>query len=148
MSDVTAGRKMCRHCGAKPVSRPRRTCWACYYTPGVRDLYPTVYSDRFGKAFGMPTVEDFNGPAPLPEPDPALLPGSEAKIAAMAERAGRRQSLFHPDEPRQKKGRNPAVKGGQFPGFLVPAFRHLGWVDPRSLLSASLYSHPGGGDRL
>lgn len=32
----------CRHCHQAPVSRPRGLCWACYYTPGVKSLYPST----------------------------------------------------------------------------------------------------------
>lgn len=32
----------CRHCGKGKVCRPRGLCWRCYYTPGVRDLYPST----------------------------------------------------------------------------------------------------------
>ena len=35
---------MCRHCERFPVSRPRRLCWGCYYTPEVRARYPDALS--------------------------------------------------------------------------------------------------------
>ena len=64
---------MCQHCHAAPISRPRRLCWACYYTPGVRDLYPST------SKFGRRGVGNFNGSPPLPAfPTPAL-PGSPDK---------------------------------------------------------------------
>ena len=33
---------ICRHCAdpKRKVNRPRGLCWYCYYTPGVRKLYP------------------------------------------------------------------------------------------------------------
>jgi hypothetical protein len=31
---------VCRHCNKHPVNRPRGLCWKCFYTPGVRALYP------------------------------------------------------------------------------------------------------------
>ena len=31
---------LCKHCGVKPPNRRRGLCWTCYFTPGVRDLYP------------------------------------------------------------------------------------------------------------
>jgi len=37
----------CRHCQRAPVSRPRGLCWGCYYTPTIRDLYPSV--SKFGR---------------------------------------------------------------------------------------------------
>lgn len=32
----------CRHCRAGKVNRPRGLCWNCYYTPGVKALYPVT----------------------------------------------------------------------------------------------------------
>lgn len=32
---------ICRHCNRKKASRPRGLCWSCYYTPGVRERYPS-----------------------------------------------------------------------------------------------------------
>lgn len=34
--------RLCRHCGREPANRPRGLGWACFYTPGVRDLYPST----------------------------------------------------------------------------------------------------------
>ncbi len=31
---------ICRHCRKGKVNRPRGLCWNCYYTPGVKALYP------------------------------------------------------------------------------------------------------------
>ena len=33
---------VCRNCNRGPVNRPRGLCWSCYYTPGVRDQYPST----------------------------------------------------------------------------------------------------------
>lgn len=83
---------MCQHCNASPVSRPRRLCWACYYTPGVRDLYPST------SKFGRRGVGNFYGLPPLPAfPTPAL-PGSSDKIAVLEERVRLRLNLWHPDD--------------------------------------------------
>jgi hypothetical protein len=32
----------CRHCCQYPIGRPRGLCWKCFYTPGVRELYPIL----------------------------------------------------------------------------------------------------------
>jgi hypothetical protein len=42
---------ICVHCCKKKVNRPRGLCWGCYYTPGVRDLYPIT--SKFGKRSGV-----------------------------------------------------------------------------------------------
>lgn len=80
----------CRHCKKQHVNRPRGLCWSCYYAPGVRDKYPSTSKfARRGSAVGS------SGGMVLPIPTMAL-PGSEEKIQVLAERAERRESLWHP----------------------------------------------------
>jgi hypothetical protein len=33
---------LCRHCGRRRPNRPLGLCWGCYYTPGMRALYPST----------------------------------------------------------------------------------------------------------
>ena len=84
---------LCRHCETHPISRPRRLCWACYYKPGVKELYPpTSKFSRFGHG------ADPKMRVSLPAfPTPAL-PGTPEKIAVIEQRARLRQELFHPDD--------------------------------------------------
>jgi hypothetical protein len=84
-------RPPCRHCG-RPACRPRGLCWACYHKPGVRDLYPSASKfARRGSGLG-------SGRAPLPDAPTSALPGTEAKVLVLIERARKRQSLWHPDD--------------------------------------------------
>ena len=85
--------KPCQHCGHAKAGRPRGLCWTCFYLPGVRERYAVSDSPyaRRGLANG-------NRNAPLPESPTDALPGSEAKIAILAERARRREALFHPQD--------------------------------------------------
>jgi hypothetical protein len=59
-------RPLCRHCHERPVSRPLGLCRTCYYTPGVRELYPST--SKFapkGDRSGAPSVSsrgDSRGP--------------------------------------------------------------------------------------
>jgi hypothetical protein len=77
-----------RHCLAVRANRPRRLCWTCYYSPGVRERYPSE------SKFGRRGIE--RGTAALPaEPTEALL-GTDDKIAVLEARCGRGESLFHP----------------------------------------------------
>jgi hypothetical protein len=40
---------LCRHCVKRKANRPRGMCWACYYTPGVREMYePQSAAGRAG----------------------------------------------------------------------------------------------------
>ena len=71
---------LCRHCQKVKSNRPRGLCWSCYYTPGVRELYPST------SKFARRGVADFNGRATLPEPTEAL-PGSLEKVHVLEERA-------------------------------------------------------------
>lgn len=85
-------RSMCRHCGVRPVNRPRGLCWADYYRPGVRDLYPSTskYATR-GVGNGCRN-------APLPATPTAARPGTPEKLAVIKERASLGLALFHPDD--------------------------------------------------
>jgi len=83
---------LCRHCQQSPVHRPRGLCWSCYYAPGVRALYPSTSKfARRGVANGFIA-------APLPQFPTSALPGSEAKMLILEQRAALRQELFHPDD--------------------------------------------------
>jgi hypothetical protein len=80
----------CRHCHQCKTTRPRGLCWSCYYTPKIRDRYPST------SIFARRGVGNFNGDAPLADFPSDAIPGSEAKIRILMERASRMQSLFHP----------------------------------------------------
>ena len=82
---------LCRHCGLSPVQRPRGLCWSCYYTPGVRALYPPV-SNCYRRGVG-----NGHGGYALPEPTTAP-PGPPEKVAVLEERARLRQCLWHPGD--------------------------------------------------
>ena len=83
---------ICRHCHESPVSRPRGLCWSCYYTSGVRDLYPST------SKFGRRGVANFNGRAPQPGFPTHATPGTPEKLAVLEERARLKQNLWHPDD--------------------------------------------------
>ncbi len=92
----------CRHCDEAVVSRPRGLCWSCYYTPGVREQYPST------SKYGRRGVGNFSGrgaPAAVATDAP---PGSEEKILILMERARNKQDLWQPDDaslagPKPKK---------------------------------------------
>ena len=83
---------LCRHCHKAPITRPRRLCWVCYYEPRIRERYPST------SKFGRRGVGNFCGNAPLPAFPTEALPGTDEKIAVLAERARLKQSLWHPDD--------------------------------------------------
>lgn len=88
---------LCRHCGKEKVNRPRCLGWKCFYSPGVRDLYPpTSKFARKGVADGW-----FLG-RPLPEPTDAV-PGTPEKLAVLERRAAAGQQLFHPHDARSSE---------------------------------------------
>lgn len=83
---------LCRHCQKVRSNRPRGLCWSCYYRPGVRDQYPST------SKYARRGVSDFNGRTKgLDEPTLAL-PGTDEKVAILAERARRGLSLWHPND--------------------------------------------------
>jgi hypothetical protein len=85
---------LCIHCGKHPFREKRGLCYACRLVPEIRDLYrkKTKYS---------PTLEwqDVGKVPPCDTPTDAI-PGTEAKIQAMAERARLRVGIFHPLDAR------------------------------------------------
>jgi hypothetical protein len=83
---------ICRHCQEARVSRPRGLCWRCFYTPGLRDIYPLA------SKLGQGGRADFYGRAPPPAFPTQALPGTPEKIALLGERARLQQSLWHPDD--------------------------------------------------
>lgn len=83
---------LCQHCHQHRISRPRKLCWACYYRPGIRDLHPST------SKFARRGVANVTGDRPLPAFATGALPGTPEKIAVLAERAERRQSLWHPED--------------------------------------------------
>lgn len=85
---------LCRHCRKSSVNRPRGLCWNCYYTPGVKDLYPST------SKYARKGIGGDNHRSILPRELTIAEPGSPEKVAVMCERAARGESLFHPDEPR------------------------------------------------
>lgn len=88
---------LCKHCNRSPVNRPRGLCWTCYYSAGVRELYPST------SKFARRGVPNFCGKAaPAKEPTDAL-PGSPEKVAILEERARMRQELWHPNDATLEK---------------------------------------------
>lgn len=83
---------LCRHCQKTKANRPRGLCWSCYYTPGVRELFPST------SKFARRGVANFCGTAPPPEAPTDAAPGSEEKIRVLIDRAAKKQSLWHPSD--------------------------------------------------
>ena len=83
---------LCRHCQRVKSNRPRGLCWSCYYTPGVREMYPST------SKFARRGVGDFNGQSHLPLRPTDALPGSPEKVAVLEQRARLGVSLWHPDD--------------------------------------------------
>ena len=81
---------LCRHCKKVRSNRPRGLCWSCYYSPGVREQYPST------SKFARRGVGDFNGSTAVAARPTEALPGSEDKVAVLAERARLGLSLWHP----------------------------------------------------
>lgn len=79
---------ICRHCKKSNVNRPRGLCWSCYYTPGVRDLYPP--SSKYARR-GVGNFAGASAPVSAPTTAP---PGTPEKLAVLEERAALGQSLF------------------------------------------------------
>ena len=83
---------VCRHCNRTKSNRPRGLCWACYYTPGVREKYPST------SKFGRRGVDDFYGWVIAPPEPTSAPPGSAEKVAVLERRARLGVSLWHPKD--------------------------------------------------
>lgn len=90
-------RPVCKHCGRDKVNRPRGLCWVCYYTPGVRQLYPST--SMYARRGVWAALGNFMG-SQLPEETTSARPGSAEKIAVMEQRIASRVELFHPHDSR------------------------------------------------
>lgn len=84
----------CRHCHRANINRPRGLCWSCYYTPSIRERYPST------SKFARRGVGDRNGRMPLPPAPTRAMPGSPEKLAILEQRARLGQALWHPDDAR------------------------------------------------
>lgn len=80
---------LCRHCNSEPVTRPRGLGRKCYYTAGVKELYPSTskYARRGVGASGRLPARPTDAP-----------PGSWAKVAVMAARAANGETVNHPGD--------------------------------------------------
>ncbi len=133
--------KTCRHCDYPKVNRPRGLCWNCYYTPGVKEQYPStsIYARR-GVGAG------FRLNAPLPAAKTDALPGTEEKIEVLAGRAARGETLWHPGDPYQSPGRSSCeprdlkLTGAECWLIDSPGF------DPVTVLDLVLYPYVTDGD--
>jgi len=85
----------CRHCKRVESNRPRGLCWSCYYTPGVRELFPST-SKFARRGIGNGNVQVLLATKPT-----AAFPGSPEKVAVLAERARQGVSLWHPADAPQ-----------------------------------------------
>lgn len=103
---MTTTMTICRHCRRSKVNRPRGLCWGCYYTPGVRERYPSTskYAYR-GVGNGMRV-------AALPDCATVCLPGTPGKVEVLAERARRQEELFHPADAREIAECEPLTQAG------------------------------------
>jgi hypothetical protein len=95
---------MCRHCKRVRSNRPRGLCWSCYYTPGVREQYPST------SKFARRGVSDFNGQTEQAARPTDAPPGSPEKVSVLEERARLGLSLWHPqDAPMDRESRKLGV---------------------------------------
>ncbi len=93
----------CRHCAKSKVNRPRGLCWSCYYTPGVKELYPST------SKYARRGVGNFTGNAPLPPVPTTAAPGTPEKLAVLEQRAKHEAGDLPPGR-RALRGR-PAAAG-------------------------------------
>ena len=91
----------CRHCSRSKVNRPRGLCWSCYYTPGVKEQFPST------SKYARRGVGNFTGNAPLPATPTTAVPGTPEKMAILEQRARLNQAIFHPEDARYEGDPRP-----------------------------------------
>ena len=97
----------CQHCGKPLILRPRRLCWKCYYTPAIREQYPTRRNQYSAEPRHRPGEFDLLGRRPRARRRVEASPGSPEKIAELALRFERKQNLWRPDDgPRERERRH------------------------------------------
>lgn len=79
--------RCCVHCGRKRACGAKQLCRACYQDPQIRDLYA-----------GKGTASRLGANPPQTPTD--ALPGTPARVEAMARRVENREHLYHPDDAR------------------------------------------------
>lgn len=92
---------ICRHCSNSKVNRPRGLCWSCYYTDGVKELYPST------SKYARRGVGNFTGSAPLPAAPTTAAPGTPEKLAVLEQRAKMKLAIFHPADARYEGDPRP-----------------------------------------
>lgn len=98
-------RRLCVHCCARVVSRPRGLCWPCFHSPGVRSLYAIATNSRPGHGLGVANEV-------LPASPTDARPGTPEKVAVMQARAMAGQILSHPDDATFSRPANRRVACG------------------------------------
>lgn len=87
-------RATCKHCGKSKVNRPRGLCWTCYYAPGVRNRYES------GSKYARRGISNITGNRPFPAEPTTAPPGTDEKLAILAQRAKMKCALWHPLDAR------------------------------------------------
>lgn len=82
--------KICVHCKKSKVNRPKNLCWNCYYTPGVKDLYPS------NSKFSRRGIGNGCHPVKRPRKPTTAPPGSLRKMRVMLNRIKRLETVDHP----------------------------------------------------
>lgn len=90
---------LCRHCRQRIAARGKRTlCRACHTNQTIRAQYAPVQA-----CLSSNHEPDFFGGHELPAEPTSARPGTEEKIAVMAERVQQRVSLHHPLDGRVER---------------------------------------------
>jgi hypothetical protein len=76
-------RTLCRHCRHRSISRSRHLCFICYNVTAIRVRYPPT-ARTANRGIGLGDL-----PEKLPTSPTMALPGTEAKLTVMEERARR-----------------------------------------------------------
>ena len=107
MSHSYASYTICRHCRTRRPARPRGLCWRCYYTPGLREQYPSESKYAMRPAKGLVPQHDpldtTEYQAPIADEPTTAEPGTLDKIEVLARRLAAGLTLHHPYDRRRQR---------------------------------------------
>lgn len=86
--------KLCQHCNTDRYIKGRGLCYFCYSKPAIKSMYSPKTNQRDIQMTCSRAGDFYGGYHPPAKPTPAM-PGTEAKMQALAERVANRVALWH-----------------------------------------------------
>ncbi len=132
---------VCKHCGRGKVNRPRGLCWSCYYTPGVKEMYPST------SKYARRGVGNGHGGNDAPAVPTTAAPGTTEKLAVLEGRAKDGRRLWHPFDAQYEGDDRPLRFTGERLDTLATTIVRGLIVSERTIYARPLAGGDAGRDR-